>query len=341
MSKKHLENLLKNAFDFLENSIGQIYEQPKYSVINFCSAIELILKAKLLNEHWSLIVEGKPNLSKFEQGNFKSIDFKCLLHRIVEVTNENLPVDIEKSFHALADHRNKMIHFFHEAHTEDSDDEIKANIIAEQDKAWVLLKKLFEKWEDVFGEYKTTILKLNSLMENEKRKDYYKKKFEKIKFKIDEEKRKGFIFKTCNRCNYPTKKEKELTDYLFEYKCEVCASTEKVLKMYCTNCEYPMEIDFNVIDIECDTCHLKVNKEQIIDKIAPDQTDANNCGYCGSLESVVTHENYYICTECSHITEYIDICEYCNAYQIGGNLEDSYYTGCEACEGNRKYDYEE
>ena len=57
MSNKHLEHILQNAFDFLRTAIGQIYEQPKYSVINFCAAIELILKAKLVNEHWSLTLQ--------------------------------------------------------------------------------------------------------------------------------------------------------------------------------------------------------------------------------------------------------------------------------------------
>ncbi|MDD3012552.1 MAG: hypothetical protein PHC34_02485 [Candidatus Gastranaerophilales bacterium] len=341
MSQKYLKNVLGNAFDFLENAIGQIYEQPKYSVINYCSAIELILKAKLLNEHWSLLIDGKPNLCKFEQGNFKSIDFKSIIQRIVDVTNEKLPIGISESFHALADHRNKMIHFFHEAHTEDAGDEIKADIIAEQDKAWIILQELFEKWSDIFAPDEYRIEKLNDLMQDIKRKDYYKKRFEKVKSKIDEEKQKGIVFKTCRRCTYPASREQKLTDYLFQYRCKVCKAEEEAIKVYCLNCDYLTEIDFNNIDIECEQCNIKIDRKRIIDLLDTEIVTGNNyndytvknCSNCSSLESVIQHDNYYICTECSYITEYIEYCEYCGEGQIGGDLEDSYLTGCEACDG--------
>ena len=40
----------------MHKSIGQLDTAPKYAVINFCSAVELFLKARLLAEHWSLII---------------------------------------------------------------------------------------------------------------------------------------------------------------------------------------------------------------------------------------------------------------------------------------------
>ena len=49
-------SLVRNAIDFLKKSVDELEGSPKYSVIHFCSAIELFLKARLLVEHWTLII---------------------------------------------------------------------------------------------------------------------------------------------------------------------------------------------------------------------------------------------------------------------------------------------
>ena len=69
------DSLARNAFDFLERGIGEFDKAPKYSVIHFCAAVEMLLKARLMKEHWSLIV-SKPeqaNLAKFMAGDFASV----------------------------------------------------------------------------------------------------------------------------------------------------------------------------------------------------------------------------------------------------------------------------
>jgi len=44
-------------------------------MINFYASIELFLKARLLKEHWTLIVTKKtePDIDKFISGDFQSI----------------------------------------------------------------------------------------------------------------------------------------------------------------------------------------------------------------------------------------------------------------------------
>ena len=76
MNQKQIFNsLAKNAFDFLKQAIEEFDKSPKYSVIHFCAAVEMILKARLMTEHWSLIV-SKPeqaNLVRFLAGEFASV----------------------------------------------------------------------------------------------------------------------------------------------------------------------------------------------------------------------------------------------------------------------------
>jgi hypothetical protein len=57
--KAMFNSVVENALDFLKQSILELKKSPKYSVIHFCAAIELFLKARLMLEHWTLIV-GAP-----------------------------------------------------------------------------------------------------------------------------------------------------------------------------------------------------------------------------------------------------------------------------------------
>ena len=41
----NLSKLINNVFDFIEKAIDQFQKEPKFSVINFCIATELSLKA--------------------------------------------------------------------------------------------------------------------------------------------------------------------------------------------------------------------------------------------------------------------------------------------------------
>lgn len=49
------QHLVNNALKFLGQSIADMEKKPKYSVIHFHAAIELVLKARLMDEHCSLV----------------------------------------------------------------------------------------------------------------------------------------------------------------------------------------------------------------------------------------------------------------------------------------------
>ena len=74
--KEIVTTLLDNAFDYLEKSAKEFDSDPKYSVINFFSSVELFLKARLACEHWSLIVADEIVLSKFLDGDSKTLYYE-------------------------------------------------------------------------------------------------------------------------------------------------------------------------------------------------------------------------------------------------------------------------
>ncbi len=343
---EYLNRVLENAFDFLETGIKQFETQPKYSVINFCSGIELILKARLMHEHWSLIVQSEPDLKSFKAGDFKSTNFKKLIPKINSVTNDNISSNIKRCFDNLSDHRNKIMHFFHEANIPQAPKGIRQEIALEQHNAWEFLKELFGKWKMIFGTYEKQILNLDALMRDQKRQAYLKEKFEEVKDEIEKEKVLGTVFKHCTSCGYPASKEKQLTDELFEYKCKVCERNEPVIKIPCPCCEELIEInDYDITDntFSCEYCEEEIDKAELIKILDTDPTDFDNyddrhpinCPYCGSRESVIRHNDYYICSECISYSKKVEYCEWCSEGQLGGTLECSFYDGCDFCDGRK------
>jgi hypothetical protein len=54
-------SICENGLGFVSKAIDQLWNEGspdalKYSVINFYSGVELLLKARLMREHWSLVV---------------------------------------------------------------------------------------------------------------------------------------------------------------------------------------------------------------------------------------------------------------------------------------------
>lgn len=127
MSKQLTDNmfnsLVSNAIDFLKHSVDELERSPKYSVISFCSAIEIFLKARLLLEHWTLVVEdaGKANIDQFQSGESKTVGMEETISRLQNTAKVAIPQEALDSFDQLRRHRNKLVHFFHSAYVSKPD----------------------------------------------------------------------------------------------------------------------------------------------------------------------------------------------------------------------------
>lgn len=339
-----LKDLINNGFDFLERAIQQFKAEPKYSVINFCAAIEILLKARLMHEHWSLVIAVKdhPDIEKFKKGDFKSINFNDLVPRIESVTGEKISPDIQKCFKALANHRNKMVHFFHEAHTHAKKEKLLEEIAVEQSSGWFFLRRLLSGWGDVFGDYRDRISSINASMKEHD--IYLETVFSRITPEIALAKSNGAIFRDCTRCKKAASEENKLTEYLFNCKCRVCLFQEYLLKTPCDDddCDGLLEIIEGDTEVCCTACNEPIDKDHLSDLLDTDPVGTDNyadytprnCAMCSTPNEVIEHHAYYICKECFYITDEIAGCGWCNELQIGGgDLEMSEYSGCEFCDG--------
>ncbi|PCI00527.1 MAG: hypothetical protein COB76_03410 [Alphaproteobacteria bacterium] len=347
MEEKFLKSLIDNGFDFLGRAIQQFKTEPKYSVINFCAAIEILLKARLMHEHWSLVIatKGHPDIGKFKKGDFKSINFNELIPRIESVTGEKVPSDVTLCFKGLANHRNKMVHFFHEAHTDARKEELLEEIAVEQSSCWFFLRRLLEGWENIFGEYADKINLINASMKEHD--IYLDTVFSRISPEINQDKERGVIFINCKRCKKEASEQFQKTNHIFESKCRVCLLNNRFLKVPCNkdNCSGSIKIEEGDTLFYCETCDETMEHSEISEKletngpVTPDDYHCHvqtNCALCCELDSVVENDNsYYICTNCFYFTQNdIGQCGWCSENQIGGgDLDGSTWSGCEFCDG--------
>ena len=91
--KKVFDELVKNAFDFLGKSVAEFDSDIRYSIIHFCIAVENILKAELMHEHWSLIFK-KPEAArwdKFITGDFQSVSLEDVIDRLRDIARVEIP----------------------------------------------------------------------------------------------------------------------------------------------------------------------------------------------------------------------------------------------------------
>jgi hypothetical protein len=111
-------SLLENGLDFIWSALELLGSSPnqrqlKYAVLHLSSGVELVLKERLLREHWSLVFD-KPenaNRNKYEAGDFTSVSFHACIKRLIEICSITISDDQKKRITSLRDKRNRLEHF--------------------------------------------------------------------------------------------------------------------------------------------------------------------------------------------------------------------------------------
>jgi hypothetical protein len=96
--KAAILQFIESALEFLKRGAEEIEKHPKYSIINFATGIELMLKARLMKEHWSLVVEksGDAILKDFQEGKAKTVTPREAMKRLRNVCNDPVPDDAQR-----------------------------------------------------------------------------------------------------------------------------------------------------------------------------------------------------------------------------------------------------
>lgn len=353
MQDRILSQLVNNALDFLEVSITELQEKPKYSVIHFHAAVELFLKARLLDEHWTLVVAPRKELDwqNFLSGEFVSVSMEDAITRLAKVIQSGLSDNQIKTFRKITKHRNQTVHFFHEPESEEAGRGRIQSIVKEQLLAWYYLHELLLKqWGSVFNKWKKNISRIDKKLRVHH--DFLQIIFEDLKPTIADYKSKGFLFLECPSCGFEADKHKEMIDEPYDSECLVCGLSELCIKTSCDECDdgEGTILFRDASNAECSNCRESYGGEKIRE-IFVDKgksylafTDGNHypfpisCGECGSYKTVVEiSEGRYLCTECFSLSEEYDTCEWCNEESTDLS-EGSYLNGCPCCEGRAGWD---
>lgn len=326
------DRLVDSAFDFLNRGLKEVNKEPKYSVIDFFTGIELLLKARLLHEHWSLIVAkpGEISKQKFLAGDFESATRKQCFERIEKVCGEALPRE-KKCFDDLAEHRNRVVHFYHEAYSGEPKQQLLEDIVIQQLRAGVYVIALLRRtWKSQFSSHSKETNALERALRVHKH--FLKAKFEVLRPEVEKIKREGGIVWTCDVCGMAAREVQDEEPPLKTSRCLVCDSSRSHIHIDCPECKKG-EVEFDVGSGTCDKCDKEFDLDFLVSEFAPNGSVAY-CPECEYIDehSVVKYGHWYLCLACGTTHHRVGECEFCNE-SVAGDLVDSYLDGCMLCDG--------
>ncbi len=321
--------------------MSQLDSDPKYSVINFYTAVEIFLKAPLVHDHWSLVVVDRdPNRQKYEAGDFVSVSFDDACSRLSLSLKKPLAKSAKEAFDKVRRHRNRMVHFYHCGISGKQRDEIKL----EQAQAWFELNRFVaDAWSEEFKPFIQEFKRMErSLIANN---HYAQAKYGNLKTKIDGLKAGGAAFQVCPKCGTGACQVEEVAEQLTTYYCMVCFYSNSRLQVTCPDCGDTDQYVIPYDGFTCEKCdHSISDGEEIFSfldqseirdiKDGQDLDTPANCDECQSYHSVCEYDVGYLCTNCLTFfdSDSISQCGWCSDFMTG-SAEDSYVTGCEHCEG--------
>jgi hypothetical protein len=102
---------------FPENAFWISDRYLKYGVLHLQAAVEVLLKARLVREHWSLVFNdpGSATRTAYEQGKFESCGTTAALDRLTGIVGVPITAKERKAIGDLAKTRNALTHYGHKA----------------------------------------------------------------------------------------------------------------------------------------------------------------------------------------------------------------------------------
>ena len=333
------KNLVLNGIEFLEKAMKQLKTDPKHSVINFYTAVEIFLKAPLVHEHWSLVViDRNPNRKNYEAGDFISVTFEDTCTRLSNSLSTPLPKTAQEAFNKVRKHRNRIVHFYHRGIDGQQRDAIKL----EQAQAWFELNRFVtDTWSELFKPFKSEFLRMEkNLIANN---HYAQAKYYNLKPKIEGMKKGGVNFEDCPRCGTNACQIEEEAKCLTLHNCLVCFYSNKQIQTNCPGCDDSDQYITPYNGFICQRCDYKITNNSQLFSLLDQSTvrgtkhdfESNtpaNCDECQSNHSVCEYEEKYLCINCLTYFDSINQCEWCNE-PMTGDPEDTYVFGCEYCDG--------
>ena len=346
-----IASMVKAALDFLRRSIYELKcaadsgetDQLKYSVMHFHAAMESLLKARLLSEHWSLLFKDmqKISMKNFKSGDFISVGFRDAIKRVrgLSRTAEPFSNTAKNFFEAIAQYRNRIIHF---PPAQDTKSEAQ-NIIKAQLHAWYHLRNLCDKWE-FMASYTQDVAGVDSQYRDLRK--YLTVIYDNIKKEIRKLKRSGMIFQKCPHCDFPAVNHGKKHNVIHRARCMVCDFSAQSLLIECDKCGKIVSF-YDEGFAKCRECGSSFEPKHLIEMLAwkpmskddlLEYTEAGCCTECDNHAVVRLANGGWACLGCFLVANASEVhfCGYCSAPYIGEHNPMTYHFGCGMCDGSDK-----
>lgn len=109
--------VVSSGLDFLESAVDHLAEGDeralRYGALHVTAAIEVLLKAQLAREHWTLVVSdvNRARRAEYETGNFHSVTIAVALDRLRNVAGSSITEREVSRITAVEKLRNRVAHF--------------------------------------------------------------------------------------------------------------------------------------------------------------------------------------------------------------------------------------
>jgi hypothetical protein len=312
--------LVGNGLDFFERATKELSAEQKFSIAHFATGLELLLKARLFHEHWTLIAV-EPHCSAWstvKDGTVRTLQASDLCAAITTTTGTALTHE-SRAFKAIFDHRNRVLHW---APTDDL-----ASTVAEQCLAWYHLRALLTgSWKDAFAPFRVRIDKVERQLRAHR--TYLEVRFRLIEPTLRGPESSGLLL-ACPACEFRAGVVDGGAGRVQPFECRVCGYTATAFRA--NNGAFEHRDRQQMLD-ELDPIPNLKPKE-----MSTYEPDRGYCGECFDNEVSVALDGVdYVCVGCGARFEPADSsnCEWCNGRWFGWDAEGSYYGGCEHCDGH-------
>ncbi len=355
---EQLRRLCENGFGFVSKAIEQLWEHGspdalKYSVINFYSGVELLLKARLMHEHWTLIVAdpNRADIDEFLNGEAQTVGLKQAVDRLKKVAQVTVPPNAFNSFDELRKHRNRIVHFYHPIDVNEPDQKKQREaVILEQCRGWFYLRRLLgDEWQDAFAPFQHQVTDINTSMKRHR--EYLGAVYQQIRPELEAARQRGAILATCSACGFEAQALDDIGPQ--EHKCRVCLAKESFLLHSCQDehCGKKTLLAFEGCDAwTCEHCGVDIGLDDVLYEYTnegkADHDELNQpafcteCGHIPETAGTLDDGETVFCFNCFCWPEKIEYCEWCND-PFTGDAEGTYWSGCERCEGKAGWTHDE
>ncbi|HUX19986.1 MAG TPA: hypothetical protein VMW69_02030 [Spirochaetia bacterium] len=220
------DDLIDSAIEFLQTSCDQYEDSEiderrrlKHSTISVCNGIELILKSKLAQQHWTLVLlsADRYRVGDLRRGAFQPVGLRDAMARLSEVCGVDISQQAETAFSDLADLRNKYTHF--------TCTETPERVTGIQLRAWHFVMDLVE--HDFLTLTEEQDARLEAIRDRMlRREEFLAARFEQVRGAISDRATAGADVIMCPFCGHPALAVGEGA------QCLVCGSAQSDAREY-------------------------------------------------------------------------------------------------------------